>query len=72
MSKRLAFENRSNLKGKIVASNGSGYDIQVRGGAIYKGIPSVYTLQVGQQVTLARSGTGYTIIGVAGSGVAPD
>ena len=65
----LAYENRSNLKGRIIGSSGNGYSIQLRSGAVYKNITSIYSnLRDGQEVTLARSGDTYTIIGVAVSG----
>jgi len=76
-AEQTAYNNRGLLKGKIASLANFGYNVQIPGGNLLKGVhASDYTWQIDDWVQMAITDSGYSIIGQAPSGqvenVAPE
>lgn len=66
--RQAAYENRGSLIAKIIAHGNIGYNVQLQDGSIIKGVASSGDYPIGLWVTVARTNTGYAIIGLAATG----
>lgn len=65
---RSAFAQRGSLKGQIIATTDSGYNVRIAGGFIIRSVKASATWLVNDWVTVATTDGEYTIIGYAASG----